>query len=355
MAIFQVMWASAGMILLLCAGCHSLMPACGLAPKNTRIVGGQNASPGSWPWFASIKTEGRPSCGGSLINNQWVLTAAHCLTGKDLLTTTVSLGSQTEALISYMQVRTTLESIVCHPSYNSTTNDNDICLLKLSSPMVLSDDIYPVCLASAESTFYTGVSSWVTGFGDTQPPFASGAEVLQEVNIPIVGNNECRCTFPGLTDNMMCAGVREGGKDACQGDSGGPMVTKNGLNWVQSGIVSFGIGCGRPNTPGGYVRVSQYQEWISDVTGTNEPSFVTYSSLGVDSDLHFTCLVIDPIILQTPPTPSTPLIPATDEPLTEDPGPDGSVFNSGERLTQFSHLSPLCLLVVSLYVLVCEA
>ncbi|XP_062416283.1 serine protease 27-like [Pungitius pungitius] len=344
MAKFQLLWASAGVIVLLCGGCHSLLPACGQAPKNTRIVGGQNASPGSWPWFASIKTDGRPFCGGSLITNQWVLTAAHCLGSRDdLLTTMVSLGSQSQTVINFNEVRTTLESIVCHPSFEFLTNDNDICLLKLSSPVNFTDYIYPVCLASAGSTFHTGVNSWVTGFGSTDPSSPFGVEILQEVNVPIVGNNECRCAYPQITDNVICAGLREGGKDACQGDSGGPMVTKDGSIWVQSGIVSFGEGCARPNTPGGYARVSQYQEWISNVTGTSRPGFVTYTSPGVDSDLNLNC---SDVRLTTKPTPTTA------QPVTEGPTPDGSVFSSGESMIHFSHFSPLGLLLVSLYVLV---
>ncbi|XP_040035753.2 serine protease 27 [Gasterosteus aculeatus] len=360
MAIFQFLWALAGMIVLLCGGCHSLIPACGQAPKNTRIVGGQNAPPGSWPWFASIETDGRPSCAGSLINDQWVLTAAHCLSRDDLLTTTVFLGRQDQTVINFNEVRTTLASIVCHPSYDFTTNDNDICLLKLSSPVAFSNYIYPVCLASAGSTFHTGVSSWVTGFGDTQPGSFTGADILQEVNVPIVGNNECKCTYRELTDNMICAGLREGGKDACQGDSGGPMVTKDGFIWIQSGIVSFGDGCARPNTPGGYTRVSQYQDWISNVTGTSRPGFVTYTSPGVDSDLNYACSNTAPT---TNPTPTTDqpfieklgpdIVDPEPEPFTVEP--DGSVFGSGESMIHFSHFTPLCLLVVFSYVLVCEA
>ncbi|XP_054457937.1 serine protease 27-like [Anoplopoma fimbria] len=289
MALYQFLCGSTVMMILLSRGCHSQLPVCGLAVKNTRIVGGQNAAPGSWPWLVSLNSDGRPFCAGSLINNQWVLTAAHCLPGSDRLTTTVYLGRNSQTGPNFNEVETSLESINCHPSYNFLTNENDICLLKLSAPVDFTTYIQPVCLASAMSTFHTDVSSWVTGFGETQFDSSSRADILQEVNLPIVGNNECKCTYPEITDNMICAGFKEGGKDACQGDSGAPLVTKKGFMWIQSGIVSFGLGCARPMTPGVYTRVSEYEEWITTMTGSSEPGFVTYRSSGVDSDLNITC------------------------------------------------------------------
>uniref|UniRef100_A0A3Q4HZF1 Peptidase S1 domain-containing protein n=1 Tax=Neolamprologus brichardi TaxID=32507 RepID=A0A3Q4HZF1_NEOBR len=108
-------------------------------------------------------------------------------------------------------VTVTLESIICHPDYNAATYENDMCLLQLSTPVNFTDYIQPVCLASAGSTFNSGTSSWVTGRGLTP-------EILQEVNVPIVGNNQCRCELQKfvITDNMICAGLQNGGKDSCQ-------------------------------------------------------------------------------------------------------------------------------------------
>ncbi|XP_078131867.1 serine protease 27-like [Sander vitreus] len=333
MALYQFLWGSTLMIVLLSRGCHSQQLVCGQAVLNTRIVGGEDAPPGSWPWQASLQADGSHFCGGSLINNQWVLTAAHCVRETDL-GTVVYLGLQSLPGPNLNAVSRHVSMIIRHPSYGSVTkvntDDNDICLLKLSAPVNFTDYIQPICLASGNSTFNTGVESWVTGFGITDN--GTLADNLQEVMVPIVGNNQCRCTYGDLTGNMMCAGVPAGGKDSCQGDSGGPLVIKKGSTWIQSGIVSFGRGCGLPNIPGVYTRVSQYQEWIrSIIVGSSKPGFVDYTSAGVDSDLFFEC-------------------PTTTRPPTTTTGGD-SVFDSGESMSHFSRFPSLCLLVFSLYVL----
>uniref|UniRef100_A0A3B4WMQ9 Prostasin-like n=3 Tax=Seriola TaxID=8160 RepID=A0A3B4WMQ9_SERLL len=131
---------------------------------------------------------------------------------------------------------------------------------------MFTDYIRPVCLAASDSVFNNGTDSWVTGWGAVNEgvslPFP---QTLQEVEVPVLGNRQCNCLngVGTVTDNMICAGVLAGGKDSCQGDSGGPMVSKQGSVWVQSGIVSFGFGCARPNLPGVYSRVSRYQSWIN--------------------------------------------------------------------------------------------
>uniref|UniRef100_A0A7N8Y7F0 Peptidase S1 domain-containing protein n=1 Tax=Mastacembelus armatus TaxID=205130 RepID=A0A7N8Y7F0_9TELE len=117
-----------------------------------------------------------------------------------------------------------------------------------------------------------------------------GAEVslpspgtLQEVSIPIVSNTRCNAAYGSITSNMMCAGLTQGGKDSCQGDSGGPLVSKNNTVWVQAGVVSFGYGCAKPNYPGVYTRVSQYENWINNQITSNQPGFISVTANSSDS------------------------------------------------------------------------
>ncbi|XP_038551245.1 tryptase-like [Micropterus salmoides] len=116
---------------------------------------------------------------------------------------------------------------------------------------------------------------------------------LMEVQLPIVGNRECTCTY-GLsliTNNKMCAKLNVGGKGICQGDGGGPLVSKQGGRWIQGGITSFlsNRGCAVPNIPSGYTRVSQYQSWINSQITINQPGYYTFMSAGTDGDLSVTC------------------------------------------------------------------
>ncbi|XP_072559070.1 transmembrane protease serine 9-like isoform X3 [Paramormyrops kingsleyae] len=260
---------------------------CGQAPLNSRIVGGQNAPVGNWPWQASLRSYGQHVCGGSLINDMWVLTAAHCVTSTNTNGWSIYLGLQDQSSsISNEQVRTP-SLIIIHPQYNSFPHDNDLALLKLSSNVNFTDYIQPVCLAASNSTFYTGTETWVTGWGNVRPGVSlSSPGILQEVQVPIVGNNKCNCLYGQgtITANMMCAGLLAGGKDSCQGDSGGPLVVKQGSAWIQAGIVSFGKKCALPNYPGVYTRVSRYQAWINSTISTNQPGFVTFTSSGTNSD-----------------------------------------------------------------------
>ncbi|XP_030591273.1 transmembrane protease serine 9-like [Archocentrus centrarchus] len=315
MAFYKVICLAA-VLMLLTQESKSQLDVCGQASLNTRIVGGQAAPPGSWPWQVSLQDSDGHFCGGSLINNQWVLCAAHCFKSITASDVTVYLGLQSLQGYNRNEVSRTVTQIIKHPNYNSVTSDNDIALLKLSSPVNFTPYIAPVCLAASGSTFYSGTNTWVTGWGDT----GSGVSLpspqnLMEVEVPIVGNRKCNCNYGviSITDNMVCAGLSVGGKDSCQGDSGGPLVIKQNSRWIQAGIVSFGEGCASPNFPGVYTRVSWYQTWINSQITSNQPGFITFTSSGTDSDLSVSCTGLPPLTTITttvtlPLTPPQPLV-----------------------------------------------
>ncbi|CAB1312996.1 unnamed protein product [Coregonus sp. 'balchen'] len=230
------------------------------------------------------------------------MSAAHCFSSSSPNGWSIILGRQNQQGSNPNEVSTTVAEIVIHPAYNGSTKDNDIALLKLSSPVNFTDYIFPVCLAASDSVFHSDTESWVTGWGDANeghplPP----PQTLQEVEVPVVGNTQCNCLngVGSITDNMLCAGVLEGGKDSCQGDSGGPMVVKQNSVWVQSGVVSWGNGCARPNLPGVYTRVSRYQSWIDFQISTDKPGFVEFTSSGVDADSSYICPTVDPTVYPT--------------------------------------------------------
>ncbi|XP_043090634.1 trypsin-like [Puntigrus tetrazona] len=209
----------AGVIMLNIAGSHCQLNVCGQAPLNPKIVGGQSAAEGSWPWQVSIHyvPNGGLICGGSLINKDWVLSAAQCFQELTTSTTAIYLGRHQLIGINPHEIFRNVSKIIIHPKYNPINLDNDIALVQLSSSVNFTDYIRPVCLAAAGSTFAANTDSWVTGwgklnFGDTTIP-----NLLQEVKIAVVSNSDCKSAYGSLiTDNMLCAGPTKGGKGFCQ-------------------------------------------------------------------------------------------------------------------------------------------
>ncbi|XP_053371256.1 serine protease 27-like [Clarias gariepinus] len=278
-------------------GSLSQLNVCGRAPLNTKIVGGEDAAAGSWPWQVSFQRGGSHFCGGSLISEKWVLSAAHCFQSITAPDITIFLGlASLQGFNSNMQTATT-SNIIINEAYDPVSNDNDIALVELDFPVTFSSYVVPVCLTASNSFLPAGTNVWVTGFGrigtnvNLPPP-----ETLQEVEVPIVSNSDCANSYSSITNNMICAGLSQGGKDSCQGDSGGPLVIRvNGI-WVQAGIVSFGHGCAQPNFPGVYTRVSQYQGWIDGSSGSNQTGFVTVSN-GNQSSPNLFCLFLSFLII----------------------------------------------------------
>ncbi|XP_068267451.1 chymotrypsin-like protease CTRL-1 isoform X1 [Nyctibius grandis] len=250
--------------------CPSASPAgCGvpaISPSvyySERIINGQNAVPGSWPWQVSLQTRsGSHFCGGSLINENWVVTAAHC--EFNTYSHVVVLGQyDRSASAESVQVKT-VSKAVTNPSWNPTTLNNDITLLKLSSPAQLGPRVCPVCLPPANLALSTNLRCVTTGWGRTNPNSQALAVRLQQVTLPLISQSQCTQYWgTRITSSMLCAGGA--GASSCQGDSGGPLVYQNGNVWTLIGIVSWGTTNCNVRTPAIYTRVSQFRNWIDSV------------------------------------------------------------------------------------------
>ena len=237
--------------------------------RTIRIVGGTEVPDNRYPWMAAIyfRVDGNrflPGCGGSLVSDRWIVSAAHCFVDSGVPSNPNNVAFLLGAtdLTSDDGIFSVVSRIVIHPDYNPNTQENDIALLELPDPV----GCQPITLPSlANPVPIDGELATAAGWGSTSEGGSQSTQLL-EVDLPIVAHNACLPFYQNSLNQplMLCAGgVPQGGRDSCQGDSGGPLFVNRAGQVVQAGIVSFGVGCARPGIPGIYTRMISYTDWIS--------------------------------------------------------------------------------------------
>ncbi|XP_073844709.1 transmembrane serine protease filzig [Musca autumnalis] len=254
---------------------------CGVRPhiKSGRIVGGKGATFGAYPWQVLVRESTwlglftKNKCGGVLITNRYVITAAHCQPG--FLASLVAVMGEFDIsgdLESKRAVTKNVKRVIVHRQYDPATFENDIALLELESPVQFDTHIVPICMPPDNADF-TGRMATVTGWGRLK--YGGGVpSVLQEVQVPVIENSVCQEMFntgghnKKILNSFLCAGYATGLKDSCEGDSGGPLVLQRpDGRYELAGTVSHGIKCAAPYLPGVYMRTTFYKPWLRSITG----------------------------------------------------------------------------------------
>ncbi|XP_068753358.1 chymotrypsinogen A-like [Montipora capricornis] len=250
-------------ILLLMFGV-STSQGCGVTTFLSRVVNGENASPHAWPWQISLRVRGGHICGGSLIRNDWVVTAAHCVDRMPNPNSyTVVVGAHRRNGRTQVQQTLRVKKLFKHEQFSRRNLRNDVALLQLERSITLSSKINTVCLPKENSRVSPGTQCFITGWGRTVGG-GNAADTLQQAMLPVAEHSKCSRVngrlLPVDEKSMVCAGGQ--GKGGCQGDSGGPFVCNEGGKFVLRGAVSWGHSRCRTDHYSVFARVSSFIGWI---------------------------------------------------------------------------------------------
>ncbi|KAJ9585581.1 hypothetical protein L9F63_002611, partial [Diploptera punctata] len=249
----------------------NLKPKCGQPEVPAfRVMGGEESLPGRWPWMAAIFRDffgiEKFFCGGSLIGPLHILTAAHCAIESSSHQMVVRLGDvdlmrndEPSAPDAFR-----IAEVRKHPKYGKKGHYHDLAILVLDRAPRRSRYVMPLCLPppSARSVMFVGRMATAVGWGRTSPR-GSRSTVQRQTELPVWRNYDCGWRYFRLIySSFLCAGGGRSGKDTCKGDSGGPLMLKYDGRWIQIGITSHGMDCGKPFFPGVYIRVTEYMDWI---------------------------------------------------------------------------------------------
>ncbi|CAF3035415.1 unnamed protein product [Rotaria sp. Silwood2] len=265
--------------------CDNTLVPCGCSYNDveltpSRIVGGEQAIPNSWSMMVSLRvaSSGRHFCGGSILSDSYILTAAHCV-DTDLPSDVIVAAGMHNKSDENAVIRQ-VDHIFVHPSWSAIQNLNDIAILRLSEPLGLDSNRFLSRTCIPHVHWPTDIQNYPSsdirlaaiGWGRTRDGDSSSSpDNLHQVQVFSIDNDDPDCDGAMYNKEVQfCAGIPDGGKDTCQGDSGGPIFQWLGNRWEQVGITSFGRGCAVAGNPGVYTRLAYYHHWVRSIVMDND-------------------------------------------------------------------------------------